>query len=90
VDEFAYPNGNASDATERFTREAGYVLAFTTRPNFFAAAENSHRLPRIEVVPEYGPPEIVFKLVVGLLGGLPNPDGTGYEWRRERAGRARA
>jgi peptidoglycan/xylan/chitin deacetylase (PgdA/CDA1 family) len=84
VAEFAYPNGNASDATERFTREAGYALAFTTRPTFFGPAENPHRLPRIEVVPEYGAPEIVFKLVVGLLGGLPNPDGTGYAWRRGR------
>lgn len=84
VEEFAYPNGNASDATERFTREAGYTLAFTTRPTFLGEAENPHRLPRIELVPEYGPPEIVFKLVVGLLGGLPNPDGSGYAWRRER------
>jgi peptidoglycan/xylan/chitin deacetylase (PgdA/CDA1 family) len=84
IDEFAYPNGNASDATERFTREAGYSLAWTTRPQFLAAAENPHRLPRIEIVPEYGPAEIVFKLVVGLLGGLPNPDGSGRAYRRER------
>jgi peptidoglycan/xylan/chitin deacetylase (PgdA/CDA1 family) len=84
VTEFAYPNGNASDATERCTRAAGYRLAFTTRPAFFAGSENAHRLPRIELVPEYEAPQIVFKLLVGLLGGLPNPDGTGYAWRRER------
>jgi peptidoglycan/xylan/chitin deacetylase (PgdA/CDA1 family) len=83
IDQFAYPNGNSSDTTERCTREAGYSLAFTTRPTFLGRAENPHRLPRIELVPEYEGPEIVFKLLVGVLGGLPNPDGTGYEWRRQ-------
>jgi peptidoglycan/xylan/chitin deacetylase (PgdA/CDA1 family) len=82
VRDFAYPNGNASDETERFTREAGCERAWTTRPTFLGHRENPHRLPRIELVPGYDRADIALKLWVGLFRGLPNPDGTGYAYRR--------
>jgi peptidoglycan/xylan/chitin deacetylase (PgdA/CDA1 family) len=83
VRHFAYPNGNSSAATERLTREAGYQSACTTRPMFVRAGENPHRLPRIQLVPEYDESEIALKVLLGALVVLPNPDGTGWAYRRE-------
>jgi peptidoglycan/xylan/chitin deacetylase (PgdA/CDA1 family) len=82
---FAYPNGNASDETEKLTRSAGYEAAWTTRPMFLTRSENQHRLPRIELVPEYSEGDVSFKLLAGCLVALPNPDGTGRSYRRRRA-----
>lgn len=81
VRHFAYPNGNASDATEALTRRAGYVSAWTAVQRWVGERENEHRLPRIQIHERYNREEIALKVALGILGMLPNADGTDYAFR---------
>jgi peptidoglycan/xylan/chitin deacetylase (PgdA/CDA1 family) len=87
VRHFAYPNGNASDATEALTRGAGYDAAWTTLQLWIGAGENEHRLPRVQIFERYDRGEIALKAVLSTMPVLPNADGTGYAYRDSRSGR---
>jgi len=84
VRHFAYPNGNASDATEAITRGAGYEAAWTSLQLWISTRENEHRLPRVEIAERYDRGEIALKVVLSTMPLLPNTDGTGYAYRRAR------
>lgn len=84
VGHFAYPNGNASDATEAITRAAGYDAAWTTLQLWIAGGENAHRLPRVQIFERYDRGEIALKAVLAMAHLLPNADGTGYAYREAR------
>lgn len=84
VRHFAYPNGNASDATEALTRGAGYEAAWTTLQLWLGARENEHRLPRVQVFERYDRGEIALKAMLSTMPVLPNADGTGYAYRESR------
>jgi len=85
IEHFCYPNGNASDTTEAMTRAAGYATAWTTEPLWLSAHDNAHRLPRVQIYEHDDRADIVLRLVLASLGSVPNPDGTGFAYRR-RAG----
>jgi peptidoglycan/xylan/chitin deacetylase (PgdA/CDA1 family) len=78
VRHFAYPNGNASDLTERFTRLAGYETAWTTSQKWIRSGTNPHRIPRVQVFPRYDRGQIVLKTLLAAFALLPAADGTGY------------
>lgn len=84
VRHFCYPNGNASEATEKATRKAGYTTAWTTVPLWMTERENPHRLPRVQIFEHYDRGEIALKSVLATVGALPNPDGTGRAYRAAR------
>ena len=86
VRHFAYPNGNASDATEALTRGAGYEAAWTTLQLWVGAHENEHRLPRVQIFEGYDRGEIALKAVLSTMPVLPNADGTGYAYRESGHG----
>jgi peptidoglycan/xylan/chitin deacetylase (PgdA/CDA1 family) len=90
VRHFAYPNGNASKATEVHTRRAGYETAWTTVQLWVAARQDDHRLPRLQIFPWYDRGQIALKAGLALLSLLPSADGTGYAYRSERRDDARA
>jgi peptidoglycan/xylan/chitin deacetylase (PgdA/CDA1 family) len=89
VEHFCYPNGNASDTTEAMTRAAGYATAWTTEPLWLSGHANAHRLPRVQIYEHDDRADIALRVVLASLGGVPNPDGTGFAYRR-RTGQARA
>jgi peptidoglycan/xylan/chitin deacetylase (PgdA/CDA1 family) len=85
VEHFCYPNGNASEATELLTRKAGYSTAWTTEPLWLRGRENPHRLPRVQMYEHDNRADIVLRLVLASLALVPNPDGTGFEYRHRAA-----
>lgn len=85
VEHFCYPNGNASEATELLTRQAGYSTAWTTEPLWLSERENPHRLPRVQMYEHDDRADMVLRVVLATLALLPNPDGTGFKYRHRRA-----
>ncbi len=49
---FAYPNGDVSPKVRDFVKDAGYRLAFTTRPGFWNKATDPLQIPRMNVSEE--------------------------------------
>lgn len=45
----AYPNGDHDDQVRRLTREAGYVLAFTTEPGLVEPGSDPFRVRRVNI-----------------------------------------
>jgi peptidoglycan/xylan/chitin deacetylase (PgdA/CDA1 family) len=48
-DLFAYPNGDVSPRVREMVKDAGYRLAFTTRPGFWTGSTNPLEIPRVNV-----------------------------------------
>ena len=71
--------------TESLTRKAGYVTAWTTVPLWLSGRENLHRLPRVQMYEHDDRADITLRVVLATLGLLPNPDGTGFAYRRRTA-----
>lgn len=85
VRHFCYPNGNSNALTRTLTRRAGYEAAWTTVPLWAGAGDDLHRLPRVQIYPHYDRDETLLKAAMATFALLPNPDGTGREYRRDAA-----
>jgi len=46
---FAYPNGNCDPEIRNAVEQAGYALAFTTRPGYWAKGDDPWLIPRINI-----------------------------------------
>ncbi|HEY7619008.1 MAG TPA: polysaccharide deacetylase family protein [Solirubrobacteraceae bacterium] len=62
---FAYPAGRYDATVEAAVRRAGYRGATTTQPGVASPREDPYALPRVRVMPEMTPAELV-----GLLRGM--------------------
>lgn len=65
IDSFAYPYGDANSRVRQLVGEAGFRLAFCTRPGFNRMGEDPLMIRRIEVTGHDSPRDLKRKLVFG-------------------------
>ncbi len=64
---FCYPYGDCDEAVARAVADAGYEMAFTIWPGVGSRAGDRYLLPRIEVVAEDTPKDLVLKIATASL-----------------------
>lgn len=64
---FCYPYGDCDEAVARAVAEAGYEMAFTIWPGVCSRASDRYLLPRIEVLRDDRPRDLVLKLLTASL-----------------------
>lgn len=83
---FAFPNGNYTPLLARCALECGVRTVMTTEPIWVGSDPPLWRLPRVQLFGEASRAWIETKLAAAASGWiLPNPDGTGWAYRRARS-----
>jgi peptidoglycan/xylan/chitin deacetylase (PgdA/CDA1 family) len=79
---FAFPNGNYTAELAQHAIFCGAKTVMTTEPTWVNETFPLWRLPRLQLFGEYGPGKLKLKMAVAATGRiLPNPDGTGKDYR---------
>jgi peptidoglycan/xylan/chitin deacetylase (PgdA/CDA1 family) len=82
---FAFPNGNYTLDLAQHALLCGATTVMTTEPMWLRHWSSFWRLPRIQLFGGFSRARIELKIALAAVKGvLPNPDGTGREYRRAR------